>query len=113
VEPRGGSTRGGRSRASALDLRRARRPSEIGFERIKPGNEARVSAFEFGLPPAPRRLRRKDPALSVSFFLDRPLSRGDGLEALVRNGLAALDREPVGPGGKAGLRAVDRSQLFL
>ena len=52
-------------------------------------------------------------ALSVSFFFDGPLSCGDRFEAFVRDRLAALDREPVGSGGKARVGTVDRSQLFL
>ena len=52
-------------------------------------------------------------ARSEGFFFDGPFSRGDGFEALVRNWLAALDREPVGSGGKARLGAAYRSQLLV
>jgi hypothetical protein len=48
----------------------------------------------------------------VRFFFDRPFSRRASLETVVRNRFAAFDGEAVGTGGKAGLGALDGSELF-
>jgi hypothetical protein len=48
----------------------------------------------------------------MGFLFDRPLGGGDSFEALVRDRLSALDRDPICPGGKTRLGALDRSQLF-
>jgi hypothetical protein len=48
----------------------------------------------------------------MRFLFHRPLSRGDCFEALVRDRLAALDRETVSPGDKTRLGTVDGRELF-
>jgi hypothetical protein len=50
-------------------------------------------------------------ALSMRLLFDRPLSCGESFEALVRDRLAALDRETVCPGGKPRFGTVDGSEF--
>jgi hypothetical protein len=47
----------------------------------------------------------------VGFLFGGPLGRRESLETLVRNRLAALDREAVGAGGKPGLGALEGGEL--
>ena len=49
---------------------------------------------------------------SVRFLFDRPFGRRASLETLVRNRLAALDREAVGTGGQTRLGTLEGSELF-
>ena len=60
-------------------------------------------------------LDASDPRLVLpsALFLDRELGRGEDLEPLVRNRLAALDREAIGPRGEALLRPLDGRELRL
>jgi len=48
---------------------------------------------------------------SAGFLLGRPLGRRESLETLVRNRLAAFDREAVGPCGKPGFGALEGGEL--
>jgi hypothetical protein len=49
---------------------------------------------------------------SASFLFDRPFGRGESLETLVRNRLAALDRAAVGTGGTTGLGPLQGGELL-
>jgi hypothetical protein len=50
--------------------------------------------------------------LRAWFFLNGPFGRRESFETLVRNRLAAFDREAVGAGGKSGLGSLDGSEFF-
>jgi hypothetical protein len=55
--------------------------------------------------------RPRLPLTSALFFLDRALGGRERLEAGVRDGSAALDREAVRAGGESRLGAIDGFQL--
>jgi hypothetical protein len=63
------------------------------------------------MPPRASRLPPSRLLGSVGFLFGRPLGRRESLEALVRNRLAALDREAGGAGGKPGLGALEGGEL--
>jgi len=66
-----------------------------------------------GLSPTSSPSRRPPSRLlgSAGFLLGRPLGRRESLETLVRNRLAAFDREAVGPCGKPGFGALEGGEL--
>src|SRR5580765_4329528 len=55
---------------------------------------------------------RRQPCLVRFLFLDGPLGRRQGLEALVRDRLAALDGEAVRSGGETRLCALERDEVL-
>jgi hypothetical protein len=48
----------------------------------------------------------------VGFLFGRSFGRRKCFETLVRNRLAALDREAVGPGDETGLGPLDRGEIL-
>ena len=71
-----------------------------GAERVRP---ARCEAEDSLAQPRCRLAR---------FLFGRPLGRRASLETLVRNRLAALDREAVRTGAETGLGTLDSGELF-
>ena len=55
---------------------------------------------------------RRQPFLVRFLFLDGPLGRGQGLEATIRDRLAALDGEAVRSGGETRFGALERGEVF-
>jgi hypothetical protein len=55
---------------------------------------------------------RRQRSLVRFLFLDGPLGRRQGLEALIRDRLAAFDGEAVRPGGETRLGALERVKVF-
>ena len=51
-------------------------------------------------------------SLASTFFFSGSLGRRDGLQTLVRDGLAAFDREPVRARGQARLGPLDRGEIL-